>query len=139
MRLASSLSSFDNSPLLSSAQSLIEAAGAKLGIPLTVPWPPHCIHGARSAMSPSRSRKGYGRVALMEGSALMVAERRTSLAMLPPHLFNGKLRLTQYRSVSHVNLTPHRFDVCLMTASIMAEDMSRPAEFAGKLYRKRGI
>lgn len=91
-------------------------------------------------MSPSRSKNGYGRDELIDGVESMVALRRTSLAILPP-----QLRIRQYPRVSisigctYVNFTPHRFEVRNITASIIADDMSKPAELAGKLYRNRGI
>jgi hypothetical protein len=38
-----------------------------------------------------------------------------------------------------VSLTPQRFGALRMTASMISDDMSKPAEFAGKLYRNSGI
>lgn len=136
MRLISLSSASVRLALFSKAHSLTEAAGAKLGMPLTVPWPPHCCQGVKSAISPSRSKKGYGRDALIDGVELMVCLRRTSLAMLPPQLRKWSIyvqALCIKKKWTYVNFTPHRFEVRKMTASIMADDMSKPAEFAGKL------
>ena len=83
---ASLISAFVGDGLLQSFQSFIVAKGAKLGIPLTVPWPPQKTQGLRSAMRPSRNRNGKGRPWLRDGSLLIAVVSRTSLPMLPPHL-----------------------------------------------------
>lgn len=75
--------------LLRRFNSRMEAAGAKLGIPLTVPWPPHFIHGVRSEMRPSSRRKGLGRAETTDGSLWMNDARRTNLPTLPPQLYPG--------------------------------------------------
>lgn len=64
----------------------MDAAGAKFGMPLTVPWPPHVIHGVKSEISPSKRRNGNGRDVLTDGSLLIKEERRTSFETLPPQL-----------------------------------------------------
>ena len=83
---ASLISAFVGDGLLQSFQSFIVAKGAKLGMPLTVPWPPQKTQGLRSAMRPSRNRNGKGRPWLRDGSSLIAVVSRTSLPMLPPHL-----------------------------------------------------
>lgn len=84
--VASLTSSFVGDGLLQYFQSFIVAKGAKLGIPLTVPWPPQKTQGLRSAIRPSRNRNGKGRPWLRDGSSLIAVVSRMSLPMLPPHL-----------------------------------------------------
>lgn len=72
-------------------QSLIEAAGTKLGIPLTVPWPPHFIQGVISAIRPSSNKNGNFRVSFIVGSSEIRVSSRISFPMLPPHLFSSAL------------------------------------------------
>jgi hypothetical protein len=43
------------------------------------------------------------------------------------------------RKGSHVSFTPQRLGALSITCSITDEGISCPAEFAGKLYKNRGI
>lgn len=141
--VASFTSSFDGDDKFSKCQSFIEASGAKFGIPLTVPWPPHFIHGVRSAIRPSRRRKGNFLLLLMVESSDTAALRRISLPMLPPHLV--EIFIQRFRSAlfnlesTHVNFTPQRLFAFRITESIISEDISWPPALAGKLYRSKGI
>ena len=87
MRILSIRSFEVRSAFEQSRQSLIVARGAKLGIPLTVPCPPIEHQGTRSAIRPSRKRKGKCREELSDGSRSSADFNRTSLAMLPPQLY----------------------------------------------------
>lgn len=40
---------------------------------------------------------------------------------------------------TYVSFTPQRFGALRITVSMTSDDMSCPAEFAGKLYKNRGI
>lgn len=123
-------------------QSLIVARGAKFGIPLTVPWPPHDTQGVRSEISPSRKRNGNGRSNCNAKSPSTAALRRMSLLMLPPHLnfiMSASKQRARVTFSTHVSFTPHKFGALLMIASMTADDMSWPAAFAGKLYNSNGI
>jgi hypothetical protein len=49
------------------------------------------------------------------------------------------MSFTPCQVVTYVSFTPQRFVVRRMMASITSEDMSWPAELAGKLYSRIGI
>jgi len=72
--------------LFSNCQNRIVAFGAKFEIPLTVPSPSHPFQARRSAISPSRSKNGNGRVSLRDWSLESVDFNRISLPTLPGHL-----------------------------------------------------
>lgn len=127
----------------SSDQSLIEATGTKLGMPLTVPWPPHCIQGVRSAIRPSSKMNGNFRVSFIVVSSEIRAWRRISFPILPPHLLVISAAVQMVRVVekleTHVNFTPHKLVVFFIIALMTSEDISWPPALEGKLYSNRGI
>ena len=119
--------------LLNSCQNLIVVFGAKLEIPLTVPSPSHPFQARRSAISPSKSKNGNGRDPSRDWSLESVDFKRISLPTLPGHLHSISNVVRSLFRYTYVSLTPQRFFVRHMIASITSEDMSWPAELAGKL------